>query len=868
MSLSRLTIAVLAASSATAPCRDIVWEQSWSDELPLTASTAEAVPGGLAIQTLDGSQVGFAGQAPIAISPYRQPIFEDTELLGIDSNGLVLLETQRGFGPAERALVWPGRWSYTTEAAAQIAGGCSSTLWTSDQFTTLTADGRVQARPRVDLDITGSAGAHPGGNCRLFGSNSRGSHILLETSGIERPLGFRPLRWIGSWGHPIAGGYGDTYLGQDNAGRLHYVSRAPNGSETAVAVEGENRGFCLADGGPLQVYLIVHEQVGDTHRLRGFDRLVPRWSQVIPADARLAGCNLFTVANGVPHFQSINVSTGALGPTLSVIDNGQTCEVPSPSSRVAICNGFARPFSLGSASISFQDPLRYSAPTRRGFWIGAEETAALASFRLIERDGQLHGQISFLSPFNGSIQTVTPEQPLGLPYDPRVTYFPQLEGPLDAGRWVVALQRSQLDQVLHQIPVIFQEQAPAIVLRTAAGDIAEVNALSIRPGTVSAIQQDPARLLEWTDISAAPRETAIANSASFSGQTNDLVLIRDSLGSQRRLRALREGAEIWSRPIGSNCITSMPGDGHVYLFCPVNEVSRTVYSASRIRIENGSLVWTRSVASPNLNESTHARVATFGGGELRVLGNGQHGSGPNRVTYARLQQETGELIALQSAPADFSFSAVPDLPDGIAALIGSGSQYGRYMIRARPNDGINALPIANDSVELQRLLSNQGPRWYSSGRQLLRQVIEGRQRPFSLIPGQIGIQLAASNTPVDGFQNYRIRLTGNLDMDVGRIELEVYGDVAEIGGCSMTRVRYGNPTRVEIPTPAVGCEVSVRVATGFSPLQLSGGWYNTSKIRVSARQPYRFTAGTVASFEEINTGLRSGFEATAPRQDR
>jgi hypothetical protein len=856
----------LLAFSGTSAARDIVWSQSWSDERPLTVAQASPMSGGLAVKTLDGSLVAFQhSREPVGVSPYRNPIVEETTLLGVDVDGNLLVDSSR----TGTALVRPGQWSYATEGTGwQLASECSGTLFRGREFATLAADGRVLPRSRADIEIAGATGSRSGQGCRLFGTNSRGQGVLLLTgAGQEQRLRFRPLRWLGSWGAPITGGYGDIYLGEDSAGQRHYVSRAPDGTETAVPVQGENLGACVADGGPLQVYLVVHEQIDGTHRVRGFERMAFRWTQGITADTQLAGCALFRRSEGISEFQSINLDSGALGTVTPITDGGKACDVPAPSARLAVCGGLARSFTLGNSSVSFSEPLRYSAPSSRGYWVGAEETAPLVSLRLIERAGQLNARLDFLSPFTGAIQSSTPEQALGLPYDPSIAYFPVLNGPVETGSWFVSLQRSRLDQTLTRIPLIFREQSSAIPLRTASGAVAEVDATAMQSGRFAAIQTaaSPGRLLEWTSADAIPRETPIGATPALGGMAGDVVLVNDANGTVRRLRALRDGSEIWSRVIASNCRTALPGDGFVYLFCPVDEVTRTTYTASRVAVLNGEVAWTRLVAGPNLNESSFARTATVGGGEIRILGSGGRGTGLFFASYARLRQSDGGILSIQQAPSDISFAAVSDPPDGIAALIGGISNYGRYVLRARPGDGIQNLPVAEYQNDLQDLWSNQGPRWYTSGRLLLRRTLEGRQRPFALVSGQVGIQIEPASTPVDGFQDYLIRLVGDVDRDVGRIELNVSADVAGVGiasitGCQSLRARYGNPTRIEVPTPASGCVFLVRTVSGHRLSGIGAGWYNTSVIQVSASQPYQFRAGAVYSSAEINTGLRDGFE--------
>jgi hypothetical protein len=857
--------ATLLAISGTLPARDIVWSQSWSDERPLTVAQASPVAGGLAVQTLDGSLVAFQQlREPVAVSPYRNPIVEQTTLLGVDVDGNLLIDNSR----VGTALVRPGQWSYAADGAGwQLASECSGTVFRGREYATLSTEGRILPRSRADIEIAGATGSRSGQGCRLFGTNSRGQGVLLLTAtGQEQRLGFRPLRWLGSWGTPITGGYGDIYLGEDSAGQRHYVSRDPNGAETAVPVQGENLGACVVDGGPLQVYLAVHEQIDGNHRLRGFERMAFRWTQEIAADTQLASCTLFRRSEGVAEFRSINPVSGALGAVIPITQGGQPCDVPVPSTRLAVCSGRARSFTLGSASVSFSEPLRYSAQSSRGHWVGSEGTAPLVSLRLVERAGQLSARLDFLSPFTGAVQSSTPEQALGLPYDPGITYFPVLNGPAEPGNWFVSLQRSRLDQVLTRIPLVFREQSSAILLRTANGAVAEVDAVAMHSGKFTAVQAaSPGRLLEWGSADAMPRETALGEAPALGGIAGDVVLVNDASGTVRRLRALRDGSEIWSRNIASNCRTALPGDGFVYLFCPVDELTRMTYTASRIAVLDGEAAWTRLVAGPNLNESSFARIATVGSGEIRILGNGGRGADLFFASYARLRQSDGEVLSIQQAPSDISFAAVSDPPDGIAALVGGVSNYGRYLLRARPGDGIQNLPVAEYNNDLQGLWSNQGPRWYTSGRLLLRRTLEGRQRPFTLINGRVGIQLEPASTPTDGFQDYLLRLTGDVDSDVGRVELNISGDVASVdvvsgAECPSTRIRYGSPTRVEISTPAIGCMLLVRTVTGFSSSLNGSGWYNASVIQVKASQPYRFHAGVIHSSDEINTGLRDGFE--------
>lgn len=856
----------LLAFPATTLARDVVWTHTWADELPLTVAEAQRIPGGIAVKTLDGSLVAVRpGLAPVAVSPYQNPILGQTTLLGLDSEGQVLLNNT-GIGiNDDSTLVRPGQWSFSSAPLTwQLAEGCARTLWNPQGFLQLNENGSVLPKPRLDFQVRGSAGTHFEQGCRLFGTNTHGQGMLYLT-GIRQTqqLGYRPTQWIGAWGNNFFGGVGNAYVGQDSSGRSHYVLRSPAGSETAFPVDGENLGICLSGGFPLLLHLIVHERVGNQHQLRGFGSTTQNWTQPIPADAILSGCSLYQISEGIAQFRSINLDTGALGPSVPVIHNGAPCDVPVPSARLAVCNRVARNFTLGNSTISFDEPLRYAALSPRGRWVGPDATAPVAMFKLIERAGEFFGQIDFHSPFTGAIQSSTPEQPLGIPYDPSVRYSPVLQGPLDAGRWFVSLQRNRLDLTLQQIPIVFREHSPATQLRTSSGEIAEIDTFQVLNGKIAAIQRAfaPAVLLEWANADAAPRETVLGSTPLLSGISGDVVVVSDGDGAARRLRALRDGVEIWAYPIEGNCNTSIPSDGAVYTFCPVNEGTRTVFVSRRITIGSGLLEWTQLVASPNLNESSYGRFAVIGDGELRILGNGRRGSGPYMASYARLRQSDGTLISMQQSLADFSFVAVPDLPDGIAALVGSGlTNRGRYMIRARPQDGIQSLPIAEPSFELNGLLSNHGPRWYSNGRLLLRQTLRGQQRPFSIIPGQVGIVVEPVSTPLDGFQDYMIRLSGDIGADVGRIEVVIFGEIASVAGIP-TGLRHGNPTRFEIPTPASNYSVIVRTVTSFTPPRQSSGWFNTSNISVFAAQPYRFAAGSVWAGGEANTGLRSGFEA-------
>lgn len=853
----------LLAFPTTSLARDVVWTQTWADELPLTVAEAYRVPGGIAVKTLDGALVAVPTdpvRPPIAAAPPRTSLMQERSVGGIDGEGnLLLSDSDLNF--SKTVFFRPGQWSHELgPGISRIAEGCARVLQRGSTFRSFDESGRLRKFDRSGLNVSGFV-SQPA--CSAWGGTPSGSGLLVRIDdGAQTPLSAVPIAWLSSWGTREQPGY--AYVGRDPTNQIDYRFRTTAGTEWRVSANGTLLGSCFAEAaGNLPIRWAVLEQQTSGRRLRGFADGDLKWELPLDSQSTLVNCRIHQKTGEVHQYRNLDLVSGMIGPAMPVQWNGQNCTVPEPDVGLAVCGSNAHRFSFGNSAIHVGEALRYASISNRGYWLSPESSQSIVGFRISEQNGRLHGQLERRSTSTGELQGTSAERDLGIAYDPTVRYSPQLLRPLGADRWLVTLNRSRESLSLPRLPLVFSENGAPIVLRDSGGAPAEISSITVSSsGRITAVRSNPDQLLEWSQLDQPASMTTLGTSPGLSGIAGNLTIITDFAGSARRLRALAAGDQQWSRPINSNCRSATRGDTSIYLLCATtNQPPRTFYTVIRINAADGNPIWERVVVDPDPQVNTFGNYVLVRNGELQILGSGRFQMMPGS-SFARLRVEDGTILSISTSTGDFAIAEIPDLTDGLAAETGLGLGFEHRLLRGHVTDGLQSHPIVEPDVRLHALLSDASSRWFTIGQTYGRVTLQGRFRPPALIDGAVGVALEPTETNApDGFQDYRVQLTGDTNGNFGRIGIRLLEDITNVDhDCGDAQVRHGTPTRIDVSTPLSSCVLRVRVAT--YP-QLSGnidGFHNVSSLTAEIEQPYRFHARPTSAVTGVRSGFRSSFE--------
>lgn len=848
------------------PARDVVWTHSWSDELPLTVAAAFRVPGGLSVKTLDGSTVAISAdplKAAIAVAPPPNSSFQNAGFAGFDAEGnLLLFDSDLNH---ESVLFFkPGHWSHEFGPGThRVAEGCTRVVNFRNSFSStffaFDSLGRVRPFDRSRLSVYGFV-SQPA--CYAWGVTPSGRALLVRVDdGAQTPLTAVPISWLDSWG--TADQHSFAYFGRDKEQQLNYYIQSPESAELRVAANGQPLASCFAteSAGQSLRWAVLEQQLAG-RRLRGFSDDTLQWEVPLDTESSLVNCRIHQKSGDTHQYRELDLELGTLGPAMPVLLDGQPCAVPVPEFGLAVCQGAAHRFSIGTSTIQIGEALRFASLSSRGYRLTPNSSQTIVGFRLTEQHGQLRGQLEWRTSATGAVERTTAEYDLGLPYDPTVRYIPQIRNSFGADGWLITLNRTRGTVSQLQIPLIFRESGLPTILRDALGAPAEISNIVESAERLIAVRSNPDELLEWNQPAEPASKVALGTNPGLSGIAGGLTIVSDFAGSTRRLRALVGGQQQWSRPIGANCRITIRGDNSIYLLCATtNQPPRAFYTAIRIDATTGTQIWERTVLNPDPNVSSFGNYVAIRDDELQILGSGTYQMLPNS-SFARLRNADGGIMSVVAGPGYFAVREVSDLPGGLAAETGLGIGFGHRLLRGLSDGGLASFPIVEPDFRLQTMFSDASTRWFTVGRFSGQAFLDARVRPPASVAGAVGmtVEPTTTNAP-DGFQDYLVHLTGDTQGDFGRIRIRLSRFISDVlNNCGSSDIRYGTPTRIEVSTPFLSCTIQVRVPTGRSEFGNNEGFNNESSLDAELDQPYRFHEGTVTAGARVSSGLRSGFE--------
>lgn len=235
-----------------------------------------------------------------------------------------------------------------------------------------------------------------------------------------------------------------------------------------------------------------------------------------------------------------------------------------------------------------------------------------------------------------------------------------------------------------------------------------------------------------------PMLMRFGNDGSYQGQTQVQAtqLIGQVDGSVLAVRATASGSVVaqlsgdivnWERSFGTGC-RLLDFDAYPLMSC--EQGIPLLATLSRLDPQTGAAVWQRLVTPLDLQLSFEARIAWTQGAELRVLSWGTRG-GSRALCVARIDPATGTLLGvsntLSTTATSFGALGVHGFPythRWIFLLTLDSPRLQRIAIRVDSNGSISVNLLGQSLVtepvylseNVDRLATNEGPRWYVSGR--------------------------------------------------------------------------------------------------------------------------------------------------------